>query len=824
MPAARVIEARFPVGGVSKRLAYQSQPPFTTVDALNVRPEGTLEKRLRGGSRPGLVKSFAERDSDNKVRLLTVMRTHNIESRKTFEENFGSELSSNWDAGAWQQGLITISGAQGIVSSATHRGAILKNGAGEPGELVSTDNLYEVECWIDPSSLESTNSSGFDTVFFRVFARLDDTTPAFASGVYGEIRYFLKDDSYYAELGLFVDGVRQDVQFILAFADANPLGAGVLTLSIASVGDRSTAQWNPDPGSNGNFAIVNSGAATASTGKRVGLGAELLEADSSSGFFDNFRLRYISTAAGTPPEAVVQATNGVLRRETVAGALATVTQTGITLASDRALLAVDRLGKLYIADHGNRFSSDESEEARQTDGAITSANSDRLTTDGPSIADWTDMGIEAAGDWLEIISVGEGSAANIALAEGLHRLATQSNSGYLELVTGLGIDANISDITFRVTRGPKVYDSATNAMTIWVPTTGPIPLGCPIIEIFRDRAVFGGDPENPGIFFMSRSGNFDDYNYFASITDGTRAVKDLTTSSDGGQLSVPLSAIAAITEDYCIFSGEAEFFLLRGDRTLGGIMGNVSNQIGIGSRTAWCRIPDGSVVFLSRDGLYRFHPSQPFPESLSRDKLPFDLINIVQNTDATVTVEYDVAFRGVLIFIAFESTGATTHYWFDWNTQSFWPAVLANTDHDPFAITFAAKTNNVLIGCRDGYIRHHDNAVSDDDGTTINGHVFYGPFNLGGNGTRDGAIRDMHTVLDDNSGDAVVDVLVGDDPELASKASSFKSRTVSAGRSNRLPVRARGASGFVKISDSAGSRWAIDSLTLVTQRHGKARV
>lgn len=822
MAQKRTIDVRFPAGGLNKRLAYQQQSPFHTLDCLNVRLEGTLEKRLRGGSRPGLAKSFSTRDSDNKVRLLTVMRSLNSEGRLTFEENFGGSLT-NWDAGAWNDdGLLLVSGGVSGSNAGEDRGAVLKNGVGESGELLSTNNPYTVECWVDASNVVKGGTEASETVLIDLYARLDDTTPDDTSSVRARIRYTLTATLYVARLEVWVD------DFLRTFASiqssGTPLGPGVLRLIID--GDLSIARWTPNPGSSGNTAEVSTDAATASTGKRVGLTADLTpipRGTDGTVFFDTFRLRYISTSGGVPPEAVVQATNGILRREATDGVLSTVTQAnGITLASDRALLAVDRLGKLYIADHGNRLSTDGSEEARQSDGVIASSNSGERLVSG-AITDWTDMAVETAGDWLEIIAVGTGSAPNITLAIGLHRLATQSNAGYLELTTGIGNDAEISDITYRVTRGAKVYDSSTDALTIWVPTTGIIPLGCSIIEIFRDRAVMGGDPENPGIYFMCRSGDFDDFNYGASVTDRTRAISDLTTTSDGGQLSIPMSAIAAITEDYCLFSAESELYLLRGDPTLGGIMGNISSQIGIGSRTAWCRIPDGSLVFLSRDGLYRFHPSQPFPENLSREKLPDDLIDVVQNTDLTVTLEYDVRFRGVHIFIVPDTAGSSLHYFFNWGTQSFWPTVLADTDHEPFAMTYNAKSNQVLLGCRDGYIRHHDAAATDDDGTTINSHLFYGPFRLGVDGTRDGAIDSIHVVLDDASGDAVVDVMVGDDPESASKAASFKSRTVSAGRSNRLPARARGVAGFLKISDSSGSRWVIDSLTLVTQRNGKHR-
>ena len=46
----------FPVGGIDRSQAYQNQPPYTTADALNMRPRDAIEGRLRGGPRPGLTR------------------------------------------------------------------------------------------------------------------------------------------------------------------------------------------------------------------------------------------------------------------------------------------------------------------------------------------------------------------------------------------------------------------------------------------------------------------------------------------------------------------------------------------------------------------------------------------------------------------------------------------------------------------------------------------------------------------------------------------------------------------------------------------------
>lgn len=50
-----------PLGGLHKRSAYQSQPPYTTPDCLNVRPIDVTDERKRVGKRPGLTKFSATR-------------------------------------------------------------------------------------------------------------------------------------------------------------------------------------------------------------------------------------------------------------------------------------------------------------------------------------------------------------------------------------------------------------------------------------------------------------------------------------------------------------------------------------------------------------------------------------------------------------------------------------------------------------------------------------------------------------------------------------------------------------------------------------------
>ena len=379
-------------------------------------------------------------------------------------------------------------------------------------------------------------------------------------------------------------------------------------------------------------------------------------------------------------------------------------------------------------------------------------------------------------------------------------------------MTGIGNAAEISGITFRVARGPKVYDSGTDAVTILAPTTGGVPLGCRIVEIFNERLIFGGDSENQGVWYMSRFRDPLDYDYGASATDRARACASNSSNSDAGGLAIPLSAIAALTEDYTLFSAESELYLLRGDPGVGGILGNISRQVGVGSRTAWCRIPDGKVVFLSRDGLYWFHPSRPLPENMSRDKLPAELVDVVQNTDLTVTLEYDVRFRGIHICVTPSTARPTAHYWFDLETQSFWVQEFGTSEHEPFSITYDAKANRVLLGCRDGYIRHYDNGAADDDGTVVTKQVDYGPIPL--NRGLAAVAESLQITLDDGSDDVSWTFRTGLSAEEAYNAIPRAAGTASAGFNRMQSVRHYGHYGFLRLSTTAADRWAVNSIKL----------
>lgn len=70
----KTLDLQPPVAGIDRRLAYQKQPPYSCATANNVRPDDTIESRVRIGSRPGLDKAHAAALGDptaDEVRMLS---------------------------------------------------------------------------------------------------------------------------------------------------------------------------------------------------------------------------------------------------------------------------------------------------------------------------------------------------------------------------------------------------------------------------------------------------------------------------------------------------------------------------------------------------------------------------------------------------------------------------------------------------------------------------------------------------------------------------------------------------------------------------------
>lgn len=386
-----------------------------------------------------------------------------------------------------------------------------------------------------------------------------------------------------------------------------------------------------------------------------------------------------------------------------------------------------------------------------------------------------------------------------------------------------------------------VYDPVEATVTPVVATDGLIPRGCNVICTWRDRIVLAGGTTDPYGVFMSRQGEPEDWDY--SEEDASAAVS--LGLARAGQIGQTVTSLTPHADNCLIIGCPSSLWLLQGDPKDGGQVANLSMAVGVIGPNAWCTTPDGMFVFLSHDGLYGVPAgcaSSGNPTSISRDRLPEELLNI-KATSATggkyVSLAYDTRWRGIHIFVSSRSSGSTdsgaTHWFFDWETKSFWPFQFQEARMD--VVTCHARSNYphgesvVICGCLDGILRTFlSTADRDDDGEStekkIESHVVFGPFGEEPGLSHDVRADELDISLSLASGDVTATFYRGDSAEQAmlnitdeQEATSYR---VVAGRNPRFCPRVRGPAVFIKLSSLAS--WAFESAVLLLAKLGRVRV
>jgi hypothetical protein len=100
MARSQPINVQQPLGGLNRAYAFQSQPPFTLVDSMNVRCRDVFEQRARLGSRPCLIKAFADNVSVGGVGVQGFQRIF-YATQDVFIDSLAPNTNLNFQ-GSWQ--------------------------------------------------------------------------------------------------------------------------------------------------------------------------------------------------------------------------------------------------------------------------------------------------------------------------------------------------------------------------------------------------------------------------------------------------------------------------------------------------------------------------------------------------------------------------------------------------------------------------------------------------------------------------------------------------------------------------------------------------
>lgn len=776
MPSRRSMNILFPMAGLNRQAGYRQQPPYSSADLMNVRPRASIQGRARGGSRPGLVQSHVD-NLVSPVRLLTSMALNLGDGFTSFSDNFvGSVMSDSWSLPSWGSSLpLILPGALASIDTSVDDGEAVLDAL-----PIDTAQPYTVEAFLAPWDGEWHGE-------YRLYLRLDNTTPDRDNdGVVVELTMTGSTGAYTATLDSYTGGVKTEIDSI-----TDTLGGPIPGwLSVTVSGNDVTVYW-------GNAAIL-SGTVDAHTGSRLGFGLTCT-VDGGLCLVNTFRVQYYSTGTVDSLRTMLFASaGGDLYREGPYGRMTVVTS-DLTVRDDVQLTAAQSGQKLYIADYGDV-------RATATDGTISGSDLDSAT-----YPDWTTLGIDTDSDVCVLSNVGGATVA------GTYRIASVE-AGSVTLASAPG-DGTAS---FRIERAPKVYDPFTDTISIHTATAGQVPTGNPLVCNYLDRIVYAGAEIAPHVWYMSRKGDPDDWDY--AEADSMAAVAG--TASDAGMPGEAITALVPHRDDYLIFGCRNSIWRMRGDPAYGGILDAVSRVVGIIGRNAWCLGPAGELIFLSLDGIYVLPPggdADPIP--VSRDVLPREMHNLDPH-DLSASLEYDVHDRGVHIFLTAGAASSQSHWWLDWPTKTFWPASFEG-DYEPTATcayqSVVIEDSGVILGGRDGVLRRFSEHAETDCGTSFETYALFGPIPLGADG-QNGAIISMDAVLAENSGDVTWATQVSTTFEGSITADASDSGTWTAGLNATNYPAARGQAFCLLVTGETGRRWAFEQTTIVVREAGRRRL
>lgn len=804
----------FPLLGLERRTNIRNAPPFSAVDALNVRPVEQAEGRQRGGTRPGFQKAFLERLGTGPVQNLAQMNIALASGSSTWVDTFeGSSMLSVWTAPTFL--IDGNTAALPNVGSGPFSGGFTVAFPPLQGTVGAVrDDFTDLDTAGDYVVTMGLYNFSFDQNIYYLFLKMDNTIPdVLQDGLYIEL---ILTGSFSHLIGFITGSVKSYVSGVLqntyTFATGSSVPTGSITFKIVVSGSSITITLN-------GIVLLDTTLSESQSGRRIGFGIQDKDPfapnhEPSLSNIDTFSLRYKRTGLidSLQRRQFSGISGGNLYVEDDASAMI-LHSSSVSMRADVTLQAIEHLSKLYIADYGDQ-------RAERTDGTISA---DGLTLDTGGAFTFNDKGIDFNVHVVEVFNVASGAVA------GIYEIST-INADDLVLSTSAGTTGTCS---FRIERGPKVYDPIANTLTAFIATQGGTPFGYAQVTRYLDRLCWAGHIRDGRNWEQSRQGTPSDYDFDPPSNSIGRAISGQTSLA--GVLAAPVTAQIPHTDDYMVYASSNSMFVLRGDATSGGLIDNLSRVIGIVSEDAYAFGPEGELIFLSRDGLYILpfggvHP----PVSVSAETLPRELKNI-DPTLFKIGMEYDTNDRGVHIFLTPLTSGNTKHFWFDWGLKGFWPVEMPSSTLEPFVTTqFTSEdvsSNAVVFGCRDGFIRRFLPGASQDDAAEITSRVALGPLLLGDSAEDEGILLELEAALGQASANASWKLYVGDTPEQAVSrgldvsSTPFASGTFVAGLNRSERPKARGNSVLLVIqnSGSAGA-WVFNNILAKVKRLGRQRI
>ena len=398
-----------------------------------------------------------------------------------------------------------------------------------------------------------------------------------------------------------------------------------------------------------------------------------------------------------------------------------------------------------------------------------------------------------------------------------------------------------------VTAKPHWYDwTVYNGNT---DTYGTMPNKAYIGCLYRGRPVISGDPEYPHQWYMARQLNPWDFAYIAN--DAQSPVKG--GNADAGEIGDIIRALIPYKDDYLIFGCATSMWFLAGDAADGGSINELDLTVGIFGANSWCFDGEGNLYFWGTNGLYKT-TIPGTPKCVSEYKLP-NLVNDEAVDPAThrITLAYDRVRAGILICITKLSDGSNSNYFYDLRTLDeagiggFFPESYPD-ECGPYSLFYYAANDSdyrdLLVGCKDGYIRKFDESAKDDDiggsDQSIDSYVQFGPLQIADDPKFEGKITGLDIISagalpsggSSDSNDVDCKLYVADSAEkiieklAADTNPNFSKTFVAPGRRRGSNIRRkiRGVYAGIKLgNNTAAETWGFEQLLIDGKKSGRLK-
>lgn len=846
-------DVNWPLRGYERKTSFQGKSDNTTPGSTNVIPDGQFDGRTRGGVRPGLSKRYtdgiggfptflvtaesATRSSGDPVRYLVAGSTNGVSrstSTRTPTSTLLTSLKAYWtlkdsyDSHTNNHDL-TYNGSIGHMAGRVGDG--LEGEADATKYMSSTTDFslspsaaWSLSIWFNADSLDSTSFYRNGIACYATAGSTGDWVilAANSSGFAGTMAFvhFREDEpdgtgTHRSSANVLTVGKWH--HFVVTHT-----AAGVYTQYLDGESFSTTRSTTGTTWDNMGFRI--GGSTDTDSGTR-----------NLDGVIDEFGI-WDKVLTEVEVEELYNFGRGrtyPFRTDTVTYSDTMESMTGI-LVDENNLPILDHNGEeittsgfnIGLTRKGSAASLAETVLVADTETDLATGTGSIVSTNklvAPAVVpDWTELGIDVADHYVQISAL-----ENEETESGSYAILSVSATE-LELDPTANEGNNITNggVTFTVGKAPKVIDTDNGSVDILRATKGFVPIGVNLVAVYRDRAVWVKDRT----WFMSRQGNINDYDYSADASDSGRAVAG--TVDEAGQPGEPIIALAPSGDDYIVFFAEDSTWVVRGDPAYGGQIDNLSRVVGAVDSEAWTHGPSGEIYFLSKDGLFLIPPGAAgTPQPVSQRLLPSDLKDQDKENFETSLV-YDIQNDGLYIFVTPLDAGTTqgTHYFYDFDTDSFWQLKFASNDHQPIAaVSFSSdptKSQEIVLACNDGFLRTLDDS-DDDDGTSIASDIILGPYRSSDEVDTEAIINRIAGTTGVGSGSVTVELYVGDDAESvadAAIAGTNPNETVTwtAGRNKPFYPRRRGAAFALKLK--ATSVWAFEGAAVEATPAGRQRL